>query len=100
MFLYAPLKSFFCKYCSQICVYIQKLILLAIDERLLCLSILYFFLLKALRLQLLYDEFVLVSKRNVAKERVHAVVNVGNKILTSSSLVSVRIDTIIQGSVR
>ena len=49
---------------------------------------------------MIYDEFVLVSKRNIATERTHAVVNIGNKTLTSSSLVSVRVDTIIQGSVR
>ena len=48
----------------------------------------------------MYDEFVLVSKINIATERTHAVVNIGNKMLTSSSLVSVRVDKIIQESVR
>ena len=48
----------------------------------------------------MYDESVLVSKRTIATEWTHAVVNIGNKMLTSSSFVSVRVDTIIQGSVR
>ena len=48
----------------------------------------------------MFDEFVLISKRTMATEITHAVVNIGNKMLTSSSLVSVRVDTIIQGSVR
>ena len=48
----------------------------------------------------MYDEFVLVSKRTIATEWTHAVVNIGNKMLTSSSFVSVRVDPIIQESVR
>ena len=48
----------------------------------------------------MYDEFVLVSRRNNATERTHAVVNTGNKMLTGSSVVSVKVNAIIQGSVR
>ena len=44
----------------------------------------------------MHDEFVLVSIRNIGTERTHAVVNIGNKMLTSSSLVSARVDTIIE----
>ena len=44
----------------------------------------------------MYDEFVLVSRRNIVTVTTHAVVNIGNKMLTSSSLVSIRVDTIIE----
>ena len=44
----------------------------------------------------MYDEFVLVSRRNIATERTHAVGNIGNKMLTSCSLVSVSVDTMIE----
>ena len=48
----------------------------------------------------MYDEFVLFSRKNNATERTHAVVNTGNKMLTGSSAVSVKVNAIIQGSVR
>ena len=69
---------------------------MTIDEWLLCLSFLSIFSFKAFWLYLMHDEFVLVSRRNIGTERTHAVVNIGNKMLTSSSLVSARVDTIIE----
>ena len=44
-------------------------------------------------------EFTLASERNIATERTHVIVNIGNEMLTSGSLVRVRVDTIIQRSV-